>query len=124
MDDDDEYEGAVRVGNEDGGEDDMEMNLSLRTTLASTIDQFPFDDYHHTDSERPRLGGGAGTGAPLGNVDAVRPEEQVINSTAYYNLVSLWAAIYVRTEQGFALPLVFDAATQQMVQTKRARFNF
>jgi len=94
------------------------MNLSKRgTTLLHTFDD---DDGGAEFHEAPQR-----AAAFLGNADAIRPEEQVVDNTCYYNLVSLWTSMYIRTKEGYALPIVFDAGTQRMVRSsKRVRFDF
>lgn len=101
------------------GDDSWDSNgheLGKRNALRATIDQIALDE---DDDRLP----GAPTPAqqPLGDANAVRPEEQVVDNTAYYNLVSLLTSVYIRTKEGFALPLVFDARTQHMVENKRLR---
>jgi len=114
-------EGEYDGGGEGGGDDSWESNgheLSKRSALRATIDQIALDD------EDDRLAHGVGATPappPLGDASAVRPDEQVVDNTAYYNLVALLGSVYIRTKEGFALPLVFDARTQHMVENKRLK---
>jgi hypothetical protein len=97
-------------------EDDMEMNLSKRGALHATIDQIPLLDEFAAPT--PSLV------QPAGDANAIRPEEQVIDNTAYYNCVSLWTCVYIRVKEGIALPIVFDAKTQHMILNKRIAFDW
>lgn len=113
---------ARRYDGEDEGDDggDADMDLSKRSALTATIDQIAFDDEDERHARQRQQ-----QQQSLGDATAVRAEEQVIDSVAYYNLVSLWCSLYIRTKEGFALPIVFDAQTQHMVRSKRhAKFDF
>lgn len=119
---------AAEDDNDDGGggeswssDEGKEMNLGRRSDLQSTIDQIDVD--FAAAAATPAAATTAGT--VLGNANAIRPEEQVIDSTAYYNILSLMCAVYIRTEQGIKLPIVFDERAQRMVRSnKKARFDF
>jgi hypothetical protein len=112
---DDDFERDRSEDDDGNGDGWADHELGKRSALRATIDQIELDD------DYPRA---LQPVAVLGNANAVRPEEQVVDNTAYYNLVSLWTSLYIRTKEGFALPLVFDARTQHMVHSKRTRFDF
>lgn len=124
-DDGDVYEGfdmgEDADNDDDGGGADEMMNLSQRSARAATIDQIAFGN---DGNEEALLQERATHAASLGDAGAIRAEEQVIDNTAYYNLLSLWTALYIRAKEGFALPIVFDPRTQHMIRNKRARFDF
>jgi len=117
---DDDLEEEEAPG-EDSNEE--EMNLSKRSALSATIDHIALDDDDEERHDR-LLSVRATQTAALGNANAVRAEERVIDNTAYYNLVSLLTSVYIRTKEGFALPIIFDARTQHMIHNKRIRFDF
>jgi hypothetical protein len=115
--DDYDHDDKEELGDEDG----MEMNLAQRSSLRVTIDQIALGA---DDDDEPAPHVAQGAGVLLGNANAIRAEEQVVDNTAYYNLVSLWSCLYIRVNEGIALPIIFDPRTQHMVRNKRVQFDF